>query len=147
MVIQGSLRSHVEVDRMDDEIIEGEIIDAEACPTLDGRIADEVEDFQQRMDEMKDMYLFAADHLKYRSYQPQPTTRSAQRPRRGFSAARTCGKTLVKVGNWLLEKCSATKEPLASDEEAGVRWERSHETGLRRPVTLPPPNLTRFGDS
>ena len=132
---------------MNNNVIEGEVIDMETGPGLDPHIAAELEDFQQRMDQMKDVYRFAADHISHGHYRPQPSPRASQGPRRGYFAVRRCGNALVKAGNWLLDKCPTIEDPLSSHDEAGVKWGWSHETGIKRPATLPPPHLGRYGGS
>ena len=124
---------------MDEDIIEGEVIDS-YDPREDPRIAFEVEDFQQHMDDMKCAYVFAADMISRGAFQSPPQPVESQAPGKGYVAVRVCGKVLVATGSWLLAKFPAPSEELR-DEKPQDDWAWANEDTYKHPVMLPLPDL------
>jgi len=127
---------------MDEDIIEGEVIDS-YDPREDPRIAFEVEDFQQHMDEMKKAYLFAADMIGRGAFRAPPQPDEPQMPGKGRVAILMCGKLLIATGQWLVSKSSFSPEN-PPEEEQREDWAWSEQTSYRHPVVLPLPDIHRI---
>lgn len=121
---------------MDDEILEGEVIDP-GDPGHTPWITPDVEAFQQYMGEMKQAYLFAADLIAQGAFQPPPAPRPTE-PGRRYVMVRRCGEALVAMGSWLLAKCPAPAETL-SEEPPQREWGWAEADHFERPARLPLP--------
>ena len=119
---------------MDEDIIEGEVVDS-YDPREDPRIAFEVEDFQQHMDEMKQAYLFAADMISRGAFRPPPQPEAPQVPGKGRVAILMCGKVLIATGEWLVSKSALSTEKPSGRRAAGG-------LGMGRGNKLPAPRDT-----
>jgi len=124
---------------MDEDIIEGEVIDS-YDPREDPRIAFEVEDFQQHMDDMKRAYVFAADMISRGAFHPPKQPAKPQTPGKGYEVVRVCGKVLVATGSWLLAKFPAPSEE-PEEEKQGDDWAWASQDTYKHPVMLPLPDL------
>lgn len=127
---------------MDEDIVEGEVIDS-YDPRQDPRIAFEVEDFQQYMDEMKQAYLFAADMISHAPYYRPPKPHVSEMPGNNRVVVRICGKVLIATGQWLLSKSPGlpNSSPGAEKEED---WAWADQASYEQPTALPLPELHRI---
>lgn len=127
---------------MDDDVIEGEVLEY-YDPREEPRIAYEVEDFQQRLDEMKGAFFVAADMIGRGAFHSPPRPEPPQVPSKGYMVIRTCGKVLVATGSWLLDKYPAPVEE-TPEEAQQEDWAWANQDAYKQPVLLPFPDLHRF---
>lgn len=127
---------------MSDEIVEGEVFDPEEGPWTDPRIYFEVRDFQTRMDQMKQVYEYAAEGIRWGAFPPPPAPAQARKQGIGSAAARRCGKALVIAGQWLLKQYPEPNEAAPTDPEPD-EWAWTSPTTWGIPAQLPMPNFDR----
>ena len=128
---------------MDNDIVDGEVIEPEPDSWMDLGIAQELEDFQKHMDEMKRVYLFAAEGISRGYVRTPPPPPAPQGPGPVYRLARACGEALVGAGNWLIAKypVSDESETAKPDQKGRVRtWPLEEEL----PVRLPRPDVDKI---
>ncbi len=128
---------------MDDDVIDGEIFESEYGAWMNPGIARDLEDFQGHMDEMKRIYLFAAEGIRRGYVRAEPPPLAVQEPGSTHRLARACGVALVGAGNWLIARypISDETEPASPAQKEQVRIWPAEET---LPVRLPKPDLDRI---
>jgi hypothetical protein len=127
---------------MDDDVIDGEVFEPRYGAWIDPGIARDLEDFQKHMDEMKRVYLFAAEGIS-RGYVRTPPPPARQDPGPIHRLARACGEVLVDAGNWLMAKYPGSEES-ESARPAQTERVRSWPPEEERPVRLPKPDLDKI---
>lgn len=130
---------------MDDEIVEGEVFDPGEGPWTDPHIYFEVRDFQTRMDQMKQVYEYAGERIRWGAFQPPPAPAKARKQGAGRTAVRRCGKALVIAGQWLLKQYPDPGEeaPVGPGRE---QWAWTSQPTWESPAQLPLPNFDRSVD-
>lgn len=128
---------------MDDDVIDGEIFETEYGAWMDPSIARDLEDFQGHMDEMKRVYLFAAEGIRRGYGRAEPPPPAVQEPGPIPRVVRACGTALVGAGNWLIARypISDETEPASPARKEQVRTWPAEEV---LPVRLPKPDLDKI---